>query len=128
MLALASPGDDSKAPLTLNLPPCLSDEVMAALKADPRAVALRDQCTHFFGLGVRMLDLFDEREVASVLRQTFVVRAVDVGLHARKAEEGVGPQSEDFLRGLDEWERYMFRKAHEGVKGAKEWLDSVKRY
>ncbi|KFH41745.1 DNA replication complex GINS protein-like protein [Hapsidospora chrysogenum ATCC 11550] len=128
MLALASAGEDSKAPLTLNLPPCLSDAVVAALRADPRAVALRDQSVHLYGVGVRMLDLFDERELGAVLRRTFVVRAADVGLHARKADEGgIGGHQIEFLRGLEEWERNLFRRAHEGVKGAKEWADRVKK-
>jgi GINS complex subunit 3 len=127
MLALAASGADARAPLTLNLPPCLSDAVVAALKADPRAVALRDQSPHFYGIGVRMLDLFDEREVGAVLRRTFLVRAADVALHARKADEGVAGQGQEFLRGLDEWERVLFRRGHEGVKGAKEWTDKVKR-
>ncbi|PNY29644.1 DNA replication complex GINS protein PSF3 [Tolypocladium capitatum] len=127
MLALASAGEDSKAPLTLNLPPCLSEQVAAALKADPRAVALRDQSAHFYGVGVRMLDLFDERELGAVLRRTFVVRAGDVGLHARKADEGVGGHGAEFLRGLEEWERALFRRGHEGVRGAREWMDKVKR-
>ncbi|EQL02557.1 DNA replication complex GINS protein psf-3 [Ophiocordyceps sinensis CO18] len=128
MLALAATGADARAPLTLNLPPCLSERVTSALKADPRAVALRDQNTHFYGVGVRMLDLFDERDLAAVLRRTFVVRAADVGLHARKADEAVGgSQSEEFLRGLDDWERVLFRRGHEGVKAAKGWMDKVKR-
>lgn len=127
MLALASSGEDAKAPLTLNLPPCLSEQVVAALKADPRAVPLRDQSAHFYGVGVRMLDLFDERELSAVLRRTYVLRAADVGLHARKADEGVGGQGQEFLRGLEEWERGLFRRGHEGVKGAKEWTDKVKK-
>ena len=133
MLALASPGGDaasSRAPLTLNLPPCLSDAVVAALKADPRAVALRDQSAHLYGVGTRMLELFDERELGAVLRRSFVVRAADVGLHARKADEGTGvggAQGEEFLRGLESWERGLFRKGHEGVKAAKEWTEKVKR-
>ncbi|KAM0353002.1 hypothetical protein ACHAPU_001887 [Fusarium lateritium] len=125
MLALAST-PTSNAPLTLNLPPCLSSAVLAALKADPRAVPLRDQSPHFYGVGVRMLDLFDEKDVAEVLRKTFVVRAGEVGLHARKADEGTGGNAE-FLRGLEEWERGLFRRGHEGVKGAKEWTDKVKK-
>lgn len=128
MLALANPGDDSsKAPLTLNLPPCLSEQVVSALKADPRAVAIRDQSAHFYGVGVRMLDLFDEGELAAVLRKTFVARAEDVGLHARKADEGVVGGGQEFLRGLDEWERRLFRTGHDGVRGAKEWTENVKK-
>jgi len=126
MLALAST-PTSSAPLTLNLPPCLSTAVLSALKADPRAVPLRDQSPHFYGVGVRMLDLFDEKDVAEVLRKTFVVRAGEVGLHARKADEGVGGNGEEFLRGLEEWERGLFRRGHEGVKNAKEWTEKVKK-
>lgn len=127
MLALAATGDDAKAPLTLNLPPCLSARVANALEADPRAVALRDQSAHFYAVGARMLDLFDERELGAVLRRAFVVRAADVGLHARRADEtGVGA-GDEFLRGLDEWERALFRRGHEGVRSAREWMDRVKR-
>jgi len=124
MLALASAGEDSKAPLTLNLPPCLSDAVQAALRADPRAVPLKDQSLYMYGVGVRMLDLFDERELGSILRRTFVVRAADVGLHARKADEGeFGGQQGEFLRGLEAWERSLFRRAHDSVRATKEWTD-----
>lgn len=74
-----------------------------------------------------MLDLFDERELGQVLRAAFVARAGEVGLHARKADEGVGGQAEEFLRGLEEWERGLFRRAHEGVRSTKEWTEKVKR-
>lgn len=138
MLALATPAaadeDDAaaaaaaRAPLTLSLPPCLAPRVAAALKADARAVALRDHAAHFYAVGVRMLDLFDEPALAALLRRAFVVRAADVALHARRADDAAaGSRDDDFLRGLDEWERLLFRRAHEGVKRAKEWMDGVKR-
>jgi GINS complex subunit 3 len=134
MLAIANtgPSDESTAPITLNLPSALSNEVVQALKADPRAVPLRDQSAHFFGLGTRMLDLFEDGQLSAVLRKTFVTRAADVGLHARKAgDEGAGGvigSGEEFLRGLDEWERALFRKSHTGVKASKEWMASVKKH
>ncbi|GAO19515.1 uncharacterized protein UV8b_05375 [Ustilaginoidea virens] len=127
LLALVSAGEGTRAPLTLNLPPCLSDRVLNALKADPRAVALRDQSAHFYGLAVRMLDLFEEKELGAVLRRTFVVRAGEIGLHARRADEAVGGRGQEFLRGLDEWERSLFRRGHEGVRGAREWTERVKK-
>ncbi|ROT38312.1 GINS complex, Psf3 component [Sodiomyces alkalinus F11] len=130
MLALANTGtsEDSRAPVTLNLPEALSERVIGALKADPRSVPLRDRSAHFYGLGTHMLDLFEERELSAILRRTFVTRAADIALHARKAgDDGVGGSSEDFLRGLDEWERSLFRKAHEGTKSTKEWMDKVKK-
>ncbi|KAI1636659.1 hypothetical protein F4809DRAFT_641326 [Biscogniauxia mediterranea] len=136
LLALASRApssseEDAKSFISLNLPPSLSNEVMSALKADPRAVPLRDQSHNFYGLGTRMLDLFDEREICAILRKTFVTRAVDIALHARKAgsteDMGIGG-GEEFLRGLEEWERKLFKKAHDGTKGTKEWMEGIKKY
>jgi GINS complex subunit 3 len=137
MLALQNAGDEGKSFVSLELPPPLSDEVVQALKADPRAVALRDQSAHFYNLATRMLDLFEEKELVAVLRKTFAVRAAEIALHARKGaaggEEkasnlGVGGAGEEFLRGLDEWERKLFRKAHDGTKVGKEWMDGVKKH
>ncbi|RWA07632.1 hypothetical protein EKO27_g7472 [Xylaria grammica] len=136
LLALAnrapsSADEDAKSFVSLNLPPSLSNEVMSALKADPRAVPLRDQSHNFYGLGTRMLDLFEEKEICAILRRTFVTRAADIALHAGKAgatdDMGVGA-GEDFLRGLEEWERKLFKKAHDGAKGTKEWMEGVKKH
>lgn len=136
LLALAnraptSADEDAKSFVSLNLPPSLSNEVMAALKADPRAVPLRDQSHNFYGLGTRMLDLFEEKEICAILRRTFVTRAADIALHAGKAgaadDIGIG-SGEEFLRGLEEWERKLFKKAHDGAKGSKEWMEGVKKH
>ncbi|KAI1108184.1 hypothetical protein F5Y14DRAFT_102339 [Nemania sp. NC0429] len=136
LLALAnrapsSAGDDAKSFVSLNLPPSLSNEVLSALKADPRAVPLRDQSHNLYGLATRMLDLFDEKEMCAILRRTFIMRAADVALHAGKAgatdDVGVGAGGE-FLRGLEEWERGLFKKAHDGAKGSREWMEGVKKH
>jgi GINS complex subunit 3 len=105
---------------------------------------LRDQSAHFYGLGTRVLDLFDNPELGAVLMKTFVTRAAEIALHARKAggsgsggkgsaaEEGsnlgAGDAGEEFLRGLDEWERQLFRKAHDGAKAGREWMEGVKKH
>ncbi|ROW03715.1 hypothetical protein VMCG_05346 [Cytospora schulzeri] len=145
MLALANtsgPGtaeEDAKSFVNLSLPPALSNEVSQALKADPRAVPLRNQSPHFYGLATRLMDLFEERELDSVLRRTFVTRAADIALHARKGTGGAGAGKEDasnlgmsdggeFLKGLDEWERKLFRKAHDGTKAGKAWMENVKKH
>lgn len=43
--------------------------MLNALKADPRAVDVRVQAAHFYGLGTRMLDLFDDDEIVDVLTE-----------------------------------------------------------
>lgn len=40
---------------------------MNALKADPRTVDLRSLAPHFYRLGVRILQLFEEEEIMEVL-------------------------------------------------------------
>ncbi|CAK7201718.1 DNA replication protein [Sporothrix eucalyptigena] len=174
MLALAnnnaSSSDEAKPFLTLNLPPALRHDVVQALKADPRAVPLRDQSAHFYALATRMLDLFEDADLASVLRDAFVGRTDDIGMHARKvggqasgsgaggsgntggsgaggrggpssgdsadrkddsgntsSNLGVGYAGQEFLRSLDEWERQVFRQAHDGAKASREFVDNVKR-
>ncbi|CAK7563402.1 MAG: DNA replication protein [Sporothrix epigloea] len=173
MLALANnnaSSADAQPFLTLNLPHALRHDVLRALKADPRAVPLRDQSAHFYALATRMLDLFEDAELATILRDAFVRRTDDIGLHARKVggqstgsgAGGSGPNSsfsgrgrpaggdggdrkddpgnsntssnlsvgyagQEFLRALDEWERQVFRQAHDGAKAGREFVDNVKR-
>lgn len=177
MLALANnaasaTSDEAKPFLTLNLPLALRHDVIQALKADPRAVPLRDQSAHFYSLATRMLDLFEDAELAGVLRDAFVGRTDNIGMHARKvggqsaggggtgggaggggsrgnpssgyagggdsadrkddpgntsSNLGVGYAGQEFLRSLDEWERQVFRQAHDGAKAGREFVDNVKR-
>ncbi len=61
--------------VTLDLPHALSQRVMNALKADPRTVDLRAQAPHFYSLGTRILELFEEEEMVDVL--------IDVGYSTR---------------------------------------------
>lgn len=52
---------------TIDMPAALSQRVMNALKADPKTVDLRSQAPHFYNLGARMLELFEEDEMVGVL-------------------------------------------------------------
>jgi GINS complex subunit 3 len=142
MLAIANagdPDDHDKSFVSFDLPKALGNDVVQALKADPRAVPLRDQSAHFYSLATHMMDLSEEPELNKVLLKTFVARATDIALHARKvgggagtsedgSNLGVGGAGEEFLRGLDEWERKLFRKAHDGAKAGKQWMESIKRH
>lgn len=143
MLALANTGsnnndDDAKSFVNLSLPDALSNECIQALKADPRAVQLRQRSMNFYGLSTRLMDLFEERELDAVLRKTFVMRAAEIALHARKTGDsggkdgasnlGVGGAGDEFIRGMDEWERALFAKSHGGVKSGKEWMENVKKH
>ncbi len=44
------------------MPNALSQRVLNALKADPRTVDLRSLATHFYSLGARALELFEDED------------------------------------------------------------------
>lgn len=68
MLAVSKPAGPSSASLaSLDMPPVLGQRVMNALRADPKSVDLRAQAQWFYGLGERMLELFEEEEMVEVL-------------------------------------------------------------
>lgn len=48
--------------MTIDSPSALSPRVLNALKADPRTVDLRALAPHFYNLGARISELFEEEE------------------------------------------------------------------
>jgi hypothetical protein len=71
MLAVSNPSGNSSL-ATLDLPQALNNRVMNALKADPKTVDLRAQATHFYNIGARMLELFEEEEMVDILTDVSV--------------------------------------------------------
>ena len=53
--------------VTIDPPSALSPRVLNALKADPRTVDLRALAPHFYNLGARIRELFEEAEMIEVL-------------------------------------------------------------
>ncbi|OBT56375.1 hypothetical protein VE04_03495 [Pseudogymnoascus sp. 24MN13] len=129
-VALNSP-TPPKPVLSLDLPEALSPTVIAALKAAPTAVDLRAQAPYFFALAARLLALFDDEPMLAVLQEAFKKRSGEIVDHASnvggRSGAGVAAEAVEFLRGLDEEERKLFRVAHESAKAAKAWLDDEKR-
>ncbi|KAK5174039.1 DNA replication protein [Saxophila tyrrhenica] len=107
MLAVSKPAGPGSASLaTLDMPAALGGKVMNALRADPKSVDVRAQAQWFYGLGERMLELFEEEEVVEVLTETFKARALEIADKAqntRTVQQGDG--SSDFMNTLDEDER-----------------------
>ena len=66
MLAVSNPSGNSSL-ATLDLPQALSQRVMNALKADPKTVDIRAQAQHFYNIGARMLELFEEEDMVDIL-------------------------------------------------------------
>lgn len=113
--------------IDIDFPDCLKSRVLNALKADPKTVDLRAQAQHYYALGARLLNVFEDNEVLEILMETYRQRAQAVADHAsnaggRRVGEGV-----EFLRGLDELERSLFRKSHDGSKAMRVWMGEMKK-
>ncbi|KAH8600754.1 hypothetical protein B0O99DRAFT_503257 [Bisporella sp. PMI_857] len=123
---LAVTNATSKSLVTIDLPPCLTPRVMNALKADPKSVDLRALAQNFYGLGARILELFEEEEVAEVLMNSWRKRAAEISDHASNAGHG-SRDGVEFLRGLDDKERDLFRAAHDSSKAMRNWMGEMKK-
>lgn len=121
MLAVSQPSGSS-ALATLDLPAALSTRVLNALRADPKSVDVRAQAQHFYAIGARMLELFEEEDLADVLIETFRVRAAEIADQAHNSRSALGDGAE-FLRGLDENERRLFHAAHDSSAAVRKWFE-----
>ncbi|KAF2841784.1 GINS complex, Psf3 component [Patellaria atrata CBS 101060] len=112
--------------ITLDNPSCLSPRVLNALKADPKTVDLRALAPHFYGLGARMLELYPYPDLIDTLSDTLKTRAAVIADQAHNPRGAIG-EGADFLRGLDETERQLFRAAHDSAKGVRMWIAVQKK-
>lgn len=93
MLAVSSGPQSGGQPLVaLDFPAPLQQRVVNALKADPRTVDLRAQAPQYYSLGAKILDLFEDEELADVLME--VIFLIDFlpspksSLPARRSRSG----------------------------------------
>nr|KAK5441144.1 DNA replication protein [Exophiala xenobiotica] len=127
MLAVST-GNTPGSPqlVTLNFPPPLQQRVINALKANPRTVDLRAQAPHYYALGARIMELFEDQAVLDTLLDTFKSRASEIADQAHNPRGALGDGA-DFLRGLEESERQLFKAAHEGPKAVKAWTQDLRK-
>lgn len=126
MLAVNRLSNSADTLITMDMPTALSKRVMNALKADAKSVDLRAQAMHFYGLGARMLELFEDEEVVDILVETFRKRSLEVADKASGSRNLAGEGGE-FVRGLEEQERSLFRAAHDGQTNVRKWFESAGR-
>lgn len=150
MLGTDYPSLNTPPFVSIGTPECLNSRVLNALKADAKSVDLRAQTPGFYALAARMLgsvvedwDEEDEKLVCQVLTETWRKRAEDVGDFAGNVGAGqgaakggtsgggggmgAGQDGVEFLRGLDESERKLFKVKHESAKALRKWMGEVSK-
>jgi GINS complex subunit 3 len=89
LVRFAFSNNPTQSPLvTLDFPAPLQSRVVNALEADPKSVDIRAQAPHFYALGAKILELFDDDQIVDVLLKVrkacivfyFVVHVADMGL------------------------------------------------
>ncbi|OQO11089.1 hypothetical protein B0A48_05344 [Cryoendolithus antarcticus] len=122
-MLLIAPAPNTPAAITMDLPPPLQHRVVNALKANPVTLDLRAQAPHFYALGARMLELFEDEDLVEVLLETFRTRAVEI---ADRASGGVGGRAAGdeggFLLGLEDGEKRLWEASREGSASVGKWL------
>lgn len=73
LLAVQRLGPSSQALCTLDLPASIAPRVLAALKAGPKTVDLRQLASHYYELAARVLELFEEEEIVDILCEVRMV-------------------------------------------------------
>lgn len=73
-----------------------------------------------------MLELFEEEEMVEVLSETYKKRATEIADQAHNPRGALG-EGADFLRGLDENERQLFRAAHDSAKLVRTWMSDIRK-
>ncbi|KAK3210165.1 hypothetical protein GRF29_44g1852734 [Pseudopithomyces chartarum] len=126
MLALSQNMGTNTSLVSLDHPSALSPRVLNALKADARTVDLRSLAPHFYNLGARILELFEEEEMIEILNDAFKSRAAVIADQAHNPRGALG-EGADFMRGLDENERQLFRASHDSAKAVRVWMADLKK-
>jgi GINS complex subunit 3 len=124
MLAISPIGNST--PIALDLPDVFSAKIIHALSADARVVDLRALIPYFYAFGARCLELMDEENMAEILSDAFKKRAALIADHAHNPKGALGSGAE-FLRGLDELERQLFRGAHDSTASVRSWASESKK-
>ncbi|KAI5361889.1 putative GINS complex, subunit Psf3, GINS subunit, domain A, GINS complex, subunit Psf3 superfamily [Septoria linicola] len=108
----------------IELPASMGKKVVNALRADPKSVELRQQAAFWFGMSEHMMILLEDEAVQEVIIDSFKQRALEIAdkaQNSRSVQHGSG--GDEFMNGLDQTERQLFRAAHDGSKAVKNWFD-----
>ncbi|ORY83234.1 hypothetical protein BCR37DRAFT_379240 [Protomyces lactucae-debilis] len=106
----------------LHEPSCYSKKIAAALKADPRSVDLRSQCNNFYTFALKYLEWTVTEDLLQVVLDTFRSRVAKMADHAHNPT-GAMAEGLAFLKGLDDFERQLFKRCHESSLAMKKWAD-----
>lgn len=120
-------------------PDIFSMKVINSAKASPTSLDLHSINAHFYSLAVKWIVLFEDKELASIVNEMLLERALEINSHAGSVHVATNttttgshleshsshPESNKgsmFLLTLDEFEKSIYKLSHDSYKQTKRWM------
>lgn len=101
-------------------PDALHKKVINAIKTSPQSLDVHSVTPHFYSLVERWTKLYSDKELSLVAQQMLRDRADEINNYAQNLR-GTHQES-GFLYSLDEFEKTLYKSAHESYKQLKRWM------
>ncbi|CAH7690027.1 hypothetical protein BY996DRAFT_7949940 [Phakopsora pachyrhizi] len=124
--------DDQQGFVKVQIPKQFNSTIRNALYASAKSVNLRTLASNFNGAwyesGKVLLEMIEDKNLREVLHKTLSSRMMDVmdlaarpPVSATATSAGTTAESEEFLNGLDAWEREMLGAGQEMSRRMRNW-------
>lgn len=124
-----SEGEEPTSFVELLRPEMFSPKVVNAIKTGAKDLDLHTINAHFYSLAVKWIALFGDEELAGVVSEMVLERALQMNGHASSVTvQAAGVESQSslvgspFLLTMDESEKDLYRRAHDSYKRTKKWI------
>ncbi|ORX87693.1 GINS complex, Psf3 component [Anaeromyces robustus] len=106
----------------LNYPKCFNKQCLNQLIADPTTVNLYQLCPYYYQLGYNLLNVAqDSFSLSEILYNAFRKRIPLIMNYSQQVH--ISKEKAEFLRGLDESERQLYKIGCESVLSMKKWIN-----
>jgi GINS complex subunit 3 len=120
-LALAAISETSDVGfVNLLQPDALHKKVINAIKTSPVSLDLHSISPHFYALVEKWAMLYEDNELSEVAQEMLKERADEINNYAQNLR-GTHQES-GFLYSMDEFEKTLYKTAHESYKQIKKWM------
>ncbi|QLG70939.1 hypothetical protein HG535_0A08860 [Zygotorulaspora mrakii] len=121
-------------------PDFFATKFINSAKASPESLDVHSVNAYFYSLAVKWITLFEDKELASVVSEMLLARALEINNHAGSVNIVTSTTTTDsrleshsvhfesanknsqFLMTLDQFEKDLHRHAHDSYKQTKRWM------
>jgi len=106
---------------SIYLPKCFRNQIKNQLIAGPTTVNLYHECPYFYQFGYLYSKTFDEKNLPQILLNTYKARISLIMDYSQQIQ--ISKDKAEFVRGLDETERQLYRCGCESIINMKKWIN-----